>query len=108
MTNAAGPVLWLTAQALAEVDHYTGSLDVEGYVYISGKRGMRRPHPAVQLRDAAWRRALAGLRTLGLSPTDRHRVTPAEPPGFLDVVEVFAGSMRARRIRVIQKGRGER
>ena len=84
-TLADGALLSLTAGALAEVDQHTAVIEAEGSVYISGKRAMRRPHPAVQLRDAAWRRALAGLRALGLSPTDRHRVTPAAPPAFLDV-----------------------
>ena len=84
-TMADGALLSLTAQALAEVDEHTTTLEAEGYTYTSGRRAMRRPHPSVALRDAAWRRALAGLRALGLSPTDRHRVTPAERPGFLDV-----------------------
>lgn len=85
VTKADASVIWLTAQALAEVDEYTVTLAAEGTVYASGRRGMRRPHPAVQLRDAAWRRALAGLRALGLSPTDRHRVMSTDAPRFLDV-----------------------
>jgi hypothetical protein len=84
-TKADGPVLFLTAQALAEVDEHTAVLEAEGYVYVSGKRGMRRPHPSVALRDAAWRRALAGLRALGLSPTDRHRISAPEPAPFADL-----------------------
>ena len=81
-TMADGAVLSLTAQALAEVDAHTTTLEAEGYTYTSGRRAMRRPHPSVALRDAAWRRALAGLRTLGLTPCDRARVTVPEPVGI--------------------------
>src|SRR5688500_4642514 len=78
-TMADGPTLWLTAMALCEVDEHSLVLQTEGSVYTSGRRALRRPHPAVQLRDAAWRRAFAGLRSLGLTPADRNRDETAEP-----------------------------
>jgi hypothetical protein len=84
-TMADGPTIWLTALALNEVDEHSGILQTEGSVYTSGRRALRRPHPAVQLRDAAWRRAFAGLRSLGLTPADRNRVETAEPPAMLNL-----------------------
>jgi len=78
VTVADAGVMWLTATALVEVEQHTATLQVEGMVYVSGRRAMKRPHPAVQLRDAAWRRALAGLKSLGLSPTDRSKVSVPE------------------------------
>jgi hypothetical protein len=75
-------VIWLTAVALVEVEEHSATLAAEGSVYTSGRRGMKRPHPLVQLRDIAWRRALAGLKSLGLTPTDRARVEVIEPPTF--------------------------
>jgi hypothetical protein len=83
VTTGDSGVLWLTAVALVEVEEHTATLQAEGSVYTtSGRRGMKRPHPSVQLRDAAWRRGLAGLRSLGLTPVDRNKVEVIAPPVF--------------------------
>jgi phage terminase small subunit len=85
VTEGDQPLIWLTATALTEVEGYDTLLRAEGVTYTSGQRAMRRPHPAVQLRSDAWRRALAGLKALGLSPTDRGKVDVPEPTPVVDM-----------------------
>ena len=82
VTVADAGLLWLTAVAEVEVAEHTATLQAEGAVYVSGRRGMKRPHPCVQLRDAAWRRALAGRKALGLTPVDRGKVDVPASPAF--------------------------
>jgi P27 family predicted phage terminase small subunit len=82
VTQADAGVLELTARAQVEVQGCDSLIQTEGLIYTSGSRGMRRPNPVVALRADAQRRALVGLRALGLTPIDRHKVEVAEPPAF--------------------------
>jgi phage terminase small subunit len=82
VTEADAGVLELTARAQAEIEQLDALVEVEGLIYVSGARNMRRPHPAVALRADAQRRTLAGLRALGLTPVDRGKVEVPEPPAF--------------------------
>jgi phage terminase small subunit len=79
VTQADAGVLELTARAQVEVQGCDSLIQTEGLIYTSGSRGMRRPNPVVA---DAQRRALVGLRALGLTPIDRHKVEVAEPPAF--------------------------
>ena len=50
-----------------------------------------RAHPAVAIRNDAWRRVLKGLAELGLTPMSRGRVQIPLPPEDVDPLEEFLG-----------------
>ena len=87
-TGTAGDldVLLLTTAALVDVARLDATLREHGDTYDHGGL-VRRPEAA--LKDQAWKRALAGLRALGLAPASRGQVEPLTLPGPIDPLEAL-------------------
>lgn len=82
LTMADDVILELTAEALAEYHQAVGVLLEQGASYECKTQAgavMRRARPEQTIADAAWRRAVAGLRELGLSPAARTRIDVEAP-----------------------------
>jgi len=86
LTRADETILELTAAALAEYHQAVRVLVEQGASYeckTATGSVMRRARPEQAIADQAWRRAVAGIRELGLSPAARTRIDvepPAQPP----------------------------
>lgn len=93
-SEADGLAVDLVAMAVAECFHLTRRIERSGMSYrtrtASGST-MYRQRPEVPLAADAWRRALAGLVQLGLTPSSRTRVAAVPPQN--DELNTF----RARR-----------
>jgi P27 family predicted phage terminase small subunit len=92
LTEGDGLVLELGAHALADFWRLDGILLAEGQTYSSaGTKGavMTRPRPEVAARTDAWRRAVAVLEAVGLTPTARSKVYAARVPELEDPIEAF-------------------
>jgi hypothetical protein len=85
-SKADAAVYLLTARALAAATRYARLLAAEGETYALPS-GIRYARPEVALCADAWRRALTGLKVLGLAPTVRGSVEPLIPPGPTDALE---------------------
>ena len=68
----------LAAVAEAEYRSADALIAVEGLV-CAGARGLNA-HPAVKIRESAWKRWSAALSRLGLDPVTRGRVEPPPKP----------------------------
>jgi P27 family predicted phage terminase small subunit len=92
LTEGDGPVLELGAHALADFWRLDGILQAQGETYTSaGTKGavMTRPRPELAARTDAWRRAVAVLEAVGLTPTARSKVHAARAPEPEDPIEAF-------------------
>jgi len=82
LTLADESVLELASSALAEYRVAERVVIEEGSSYActtaSGAE-LRRARPEVQIAAEAWRRALAGLKELGLSPASRSKIDVEAP-----------------------------
>lgn len=74
LTVADADAIVLAAVAEAEFRAADNLIATQGLV-LGGT-----PHPAVKIRESAWKRWSAGLSRLGLDPITRHRVEPPSPP----------------------------
>jgi Phage terminase, small subunit len=82
LTRADDMILELTAAALAEHHQAARVLIEQGASYeckTAAGAVMRRARPEQAIADAAWRRAVAGIRELGLTPAARTRID-VDPP----------------------------
>lgn len=78
LAGADALVVEITARAGGEYDQHAAILDRDGYTYtttntVTGSV-LQRPRPEVRLAQDAWKRTLAGLVQLGLSPVMRTRL----------------------------------
>ena len=85
LTTSDGPIVEATAWALADHARLAADARANGLTYSTTTPTgsvMHRQRPEVMLMVDAWRRGLAGLQALGLSPTQRGKLValPADDP----------------------------
>ena len=111
LTMADDVILELTAEALAEYHQAVRVLLEQGASYECKTQAgavMRRARPEQTIADAAWRRAVAGLRELGLSPAARTRIdvagTDMRAGSYIELRSMTADAYQLRRAKTQQNG----
>ena len=61
-------------------------LETDGLV-LQGGRGNTYPHPAVRMRDTAWKQVVEGARQFGLTPMSRQRIPIPSLPAPVDPLD---------------------
>lgn len=61
-------------------------------VVLTGPRGKVSPHPAVRIRDMAWKQFVEGARQFGLTPMSRQRIPIPPLPAPYDPLQEWLNS----------------
>jgi len=84
--NSDWSALVILAQAWAEMQIATDTLNKEGRIYI-GHNGTKCTHPCVKMQTAAMKIVNSIMAQFGMQPTTRARLPVVEPPSVADQVD---------------------